>query len=609
MLPTRFADYRSNMNRRTFLRVGGLSGAALLAGCGNGGNSDNTASNGSGDTGTAGAGTTSGDTTSGETVKSGVTTQSNADGETKTGLEEPATTQKSPAQFSNAALEGPQNVTVGEDFTLPFSVANSGGQNGTFNGTLTVAEGSASFNRSVAIEGVQPGSTANESVGPINISSADNYTLAMEGTNTTHELQVNPIEKQPGSSITANNLKVTVQGIRLTPALFYAVDVGLAANDGTEPALLSAGSGKMLCVIRIGLENVGTDQARFAIPSASGNIFSGSSGGSAAVLTLPNGTLYTGLPNDRVLGQMQGVEGDPLTNVQLNAGQTKSGWLIAQLPRSAASKTVRVGYQGNAKNSPPETIWPFPPKNGSKRPLPKFTLDAFEMPDTARLGGQDSYTIRVSNTGDGAGTYRSVTQFKGPESRNWNSYNKQETEIGPSKSTTFEHPIAYPSDPKLGEAQFRLQPFGKTVPVTFDTTELTFGQIFNGPSGQNITVGDVQQADSYQLDGGGSVTPDEGKHFVFARISVEFVEQNDRTVPIAQFNLVREGATYEPEYIISADRFTKPVQANVLVGNMEGPKGSSKSGYVVYSVPQSVTPSNSRIFWSADEPWVRWQSG
>jgi len=51
-------------------------------------------------------------------------------------------------------LQGPQNVTVGEDFALPVSVVNSGGQNGTFSGTVTVAEGSSSFNRSVMIESV-----------------------------------------------------------------------------------------------------------------------------------------------------------------------------------------------------------------------------------------------------------------------------------------------------------------------------------------------------------------------------------------------------------------------------------------------------------------------
>jgi hypothetical protein len=580
------------MERRTFLRAGSLGMAALVAGCNSsssGGANNSTAESGGNSTGTA-AGTP-----------------------TDTSAEEPATTQSGPAQFSDVAIQGPTNVTAGEEFTLPVSVANTGGENGTFSDTLTVAEGSASFNRSVTIEGVQPGATANTSVGPLNISSTDTYTLAIEGTNTTHEIQVNPVEKQPGGTVTADNLRISVQGISLAPALFYAVDTGYG-TDGTGTGLLSAGSGNILCVIRVALENVGTNQAEFTIPQLynpdSGGAFAESSGSPPTMLTLPNGTFYTELPGSGGdLGQIQGIDGNPLTNVQLNAGQSQSGWLVAQLPRTAASGAVRVGYQGDSKGSPPEAVWPFAPQSGSTRALPKFSLDSFDVPSTAQLGSSNSYTIRVTNTGNGPGTYRSITQFKRPDDRDWSSYNRQQARIGPGQSTTFEQPIAYPSDPTLGEAQFRLRPFGQTAAVTFDTTQLSFGSTFTGPLGRNITVSDVQQADSYQLsDQDEPVTPQQSQHFILARLGVNFVEQDAQNLLTSNFDLVSGGSTYGPTSVYAA-RYTSPVQADVLRGSLEGPKGSSQSGYIIYSVPQSVTPSNAKIVWSADNPWARWQSG
>lgn len=584
------------MKRRTFLKVGGLGSATLLAGCNSLGGGNDTTDN----------------TNGGDTTGTDVSSPSTTDTQTESGAEEPATTQSGPAQFSNVALQGPQNVTAGEDFTLPVSVANSGGQNGTFSGTLTVAEGSSSFNRSVTVEGVQPGSTANTSVGPLNISSTDNYTLAIEGTDTTHKIQVNPVEKQPGGTITANNLKIGVQGIRLAPALFYSVDMGYG-TDETGTGLLSAGSGKILCVIQVTLENVGTNQAGFTIPKLynpdSSGLFSDDSDNPPALMTLPKGTFYTELPGGGNLGRIQGVKGKPLTDVQLNAGQSRSGWLVAQLPRSAASKAVRVGYQEDAKNTPPETVWPFPPKSGSSRTLPKFSLDTFKVPDKAQLGRKNTYTITVSNTGNGPGTYRSITQFKGPENRNWTSYNKQQAKIAPGKSKTFKQPIAYPSEPALGEAQVRLRPFGKTSPVTFSTTNLSFGETFTGPLGRSITVGDVQQADSYQTaESDEAETAEQSQHFILARIGVKFVGQDANSLQTSNFDLVSGGSTYSTATIYT-DRLTKPVQADHLRGSLDGPKGSSQSGYIVYSVPQSVTPNNSKIVWSADDPWARWQSG
>ena len=91
------------------------------------------------------------------------------------------------------------------------------------------------------------------------------------------------------------------------------------------------------------------------------------------------------------------------------------------------------------------------------------------------------------------------------------------------------------------------------------------------------------------------------------RVEVNFVEQDAESAGTSDFDLVSGDSTYDKSPVY-AERFTNPVQADTLRGLLKGPKGSSQSGYILYSVPKSVTPSNAQIVWSADDPWARWQS-
>ncbi|EMA55807.1 COG1470 family protein [Halococcus thailandensis] len=566
------------MERRMFLRAGGLGAAALFAGC----------SSNSGDNNSSGSGNNS----------------------TEAGANEPETTQSGPAQFSNVTVQGPTNVTAGEEFSIPVSVANTGGENGTYSDTLTVAEGSESFNKSVTIEGVQPGATANTSVGPLNISSVDNYTLAVKGTNTTHQIQVNPVEKQPGKSLTVNNLKLSVDSIRLTPSMFYTIDMGGFNSNKTGTGLISAGSKKVLCAIRISLENVGTNQATFSIGGGNKGLYASNSS-PTATLMLPKGSFYTDLPDGGNLNRIEGLNGNPMMNAQLNSGESKSGWLLAQLPRSAATGTVEIGYQADSKNTPPETIWPFPPKNGQQRSLPEFKLNAIRAPGSVQLGKGGSYEISVTNIGSAPGTYRGITQFKGPDDNEWTSYNKQKAKIKPGKSNTFKQKLGYPSDPQLGEVKLRIRPFDKTTSVTFETAKLNFGKTYSAPVGREITISDVQTASSYtRASSDEPETPEQGQQYLFARVDVNTVEQDAGVVYRHDLVLMSDGSSYDPSSDY-ADKFSGPVQANHFPRSVSGSKGTSKSGYIFYKVPSGVTPSNATITWSPDKesPWVQWQQG
>ena len=134
------------MERRNFLKASSLGVAALVAGCGGDQGESGEATSGSGSNSSGNEGAISG--TSGSSGSAAGGTSGGG------GAEAPETTQSGPAEFADASIQGPTNVTVGEDFTLPVSVANTGGRNGTYSGTLTVAEGSSSFNRSVTIDGV-----------------------------------------------------------------------------------------------------------------------------------------------------------------------------------------------------------------------------------------------------------------------------------------------------------------------------------------------------------------------------------------------------------------------------------------------------------------------
>lgn len=598
------------MKRRTFLRIGGLGGATLLAGCGSGGgDTTNPATDG------ASGGTETSETTAGGTGLGSETTTStsvsdettvggepNVGGETGTGdgamTDEDGTstgTETGPANFSNVSVSGPSNVTVGEDFALPVSVSNVGGENGTYQSYLTIAEGSSNLNQSVEIAGIEPGASGQSEVGSLNFTTADTYTFTVKGANTTHTVTVDPITKSLGESFTLDNgLAVTVQEVALQQAMFYTAEVrsGVLSEPRTVTRLLPAPSDSVLVVLRLALENTGTGAVTFGTDS----------------IQVPQGSLYSEFESGIGLDAAKEIDATPLTGVNVDAAQQTQGWMLAQIPRSVATGEFGVRYQRDSSDTPPEVRWAVPPQGSSARSLPQFSLQSFEMPETAEVGRDKPISITIANDGNGAGRFRGIVQFRVSESEDWQSGGITLTgDIQAGATKTFTPPINYPYTNIL---DFRVQSYDSARTIEFVPATQSFGNSYTTPSGVTVTVSNIQQSDTYQTeDGSDPETSTDNNHFILAQIETEVVEQEVSEVTADQFVLADGSETYSDVNYYTSTTITSPVEGSYFF-NSTDEQGEVFAGWLIFSVPQEYTADGAVVRWSNSDGAVsEWRAG
>jgi hypothetical protein len=546
------------MDRRKLLRDGGIGLAALLAGCGS---------------------------------SSSANDDSAANETTDPGLDAPETTRSGPATFSRATLGGPSNATVGENVTIPVSVANGGGRNGTFTGTLRVVEGRSNTSTSITIEDIGPGEVAETNDSSLRFGAADTYTLALDGTDATHTVTVEPITKRPGSSLAlTDRLTVTVKSVQFVPSLFFTSTQGFSSTK--RPGLVFASSGNILTFVRMNVENTGTGSATF----------------DPTTIAPVKGSYFDGLPGSQSggLSAISNVGGSPLSRpVRLSAGEQTSGWLLAQVPRLTATKVFSMAYQVDGQKTPPDVVWQFPPNNGSQRQFPSFSLQSLSMPNQAEVGVDSQYSFTVKNTGNSGGVFRAVSQFRPPDDRNWYGFAKHDARLKPGATNTFKPTIGYE---ELGGVDYRIRPFGKqTRSVTFVPATRGFGESYTTPGGVEITVSDVQTSGFYLQRGRyeDRVTPDPGQHYLFARIDTKVVEQDADDVTRSDFSIESNGTSYDVDYM------STPLKRPVSGGTFDtsgSAQSATSTGWMVFPVPRTITPDNVTIQWGTNNATARWQS-
>jgi hypothetical protein len=544
------------MNRRTFLTSASVALGAGVAGCNSltGGNEQNSSnSTGTGD----GSGAT-------PTAK--------------------LTTVGGEASFARLRIGGPSNVTVGDTFNLPVSVANVGGRDGTFSGRLVITEARQDLNQSVVIESVKPSETGETVVESVNFTNADTYTFAIKGTDATKTVTVEPITKQLGGSFTLENgLRVTVRNVAFQPAVFYTAEVstGVFSKPTTVTRLLPAASDSILAIIRVALENTGTSPVTFGTDT----------------LQVPQGKFYTQFESGIGLSAAKNITGTPLTGVEVAAAEQKQGWMLAQLPRSVASKSLGVRYQRDSTGTPPEVKWMVSPKSGSTRPLPQFTLKTFKTPKTAEVGRKQPVTVGVTNKGKAAGRFRGVVQYRLSETEGWQSGTALSGNIKPGETKRFTPPIQYPYTDIL---DFRLQPFGETRTVEFTPATHRFGKSYTTPSGVKITVSDIRQSNSYETDDYGTerTKATAKNHFIFAHVRTEVIEQDVNTVTDDQFTFVHGSENYSDIQIFStSSKIISPVKGYYFFDS-NSEQGTVISAWLIFSVPAEYTANDAVIRWS-----------
>lgn len=546
------------MHRRDLLRSSGIGLAALLAGCGSGSSAND-------------------DSAANETTDSG--------------LDAPETTRSGPATFSRATLGGPSNATVGENVTIPVSVANGGGRNGSFTGTLRVTEGKSNTSTSVTIEDIGPGEVAETNDSSLQFAAADTYTLTLDGTDATHTVTVDPITKQPGGSLAVSDrLTVAVKSVQFAPSLFFTSTQGFSSNK--RPGLVFASSGNVLTFVRMNVENTGTGSATF----------------DPTTIAPVKGSYFDSLPGSQSggLSAISNVGGSPLSRpIRLSAGEQTSGWLLAQVPRSTARKVFSVAYQVDGQKTPPDVVWRFSPNAGSQRQFPSFSLQSFSMPNQVDVGVDSQYSFTVKNTGNGGGVFRAVSQFRPPDEQTWYGFAKHDARLKPGATNTFEPTIGYET---LGGVDYRIRPFDKqTRSVTFVPATRGFGESYTTPGGVEITVSDVQTSGFYLQQGSyeSRVTPDSGQHYLFARIDTKVVEQDADGVIPRDFSIENNGTSYNADYM--SDSLKKPVSGGTF-HNSGSAQSATSTGWMVFPVPRTITTDNVTIQWGTSNATARWQS-
>ena len=569
------------LSRRKALVIGSTTAISLLAGCGGGGDETSTpdADTGAGETsgGTDGA-TTNGDGGRAEQTSGGIDSDE-------------LTTSRGPASFSEVALDGPANATVDESVNLSLSVANTGGENGTFAGTLTVKQGANSFNKSVEVGNVAPGKSKNITIDSVNFSAADDYTVGFSSYDATHSVTVDPVVRQLGESYTfTNDLKVTVESIDFQPALFYTEEAGFLQNE-EQTALLSAGSEKMLAIVRVSVENVGTDSQRFNT----------SSDNDSTIIGLEDGTWYEGI-NGTSLNVANNIEGSPLDSPTLDAGGQTSGWLLGQLPREAATGTVGVIRQRNGEKTPPEVRWEAPPEDGSSRSLPQFSVESFEIPDQAKISEGVPYSVTISNQGDGAGTFRGLLRFFTEEAQAEATITELSADIEPGNSETFEgtHDWGY-----LTASTYTLPPSGEEKSVEMQPATPKYGETYVTPGEREITVSKPILADTLTENDNGEFDehePDAGRQWAFAKAKVT-VPDSDASPPNTDTFTLRVGdESFDHDTVsFNFETFEEPVSGDPYSYVQDDAEpGTPVAGYLRFQPPDDATVSDMSIQMSVD---------
>lgn len=501
---------------------------------------------------------------------------SGSGGNNTTGTATPAvTTQSGPASF-RASLTGPSEITLDNSFRLALDVANVGGQSGSLDTNVRVTEGKSSLSRSLQRDSISPGESVTVRTAPIQFNAADSYTFTVGISEVSHTVTVRPKTGTFGTTFNLNDtLQATVQNIGFQPAILYS------PSSSEQTFLQNAPSNRLLAVVRADLENVGSQSA--------------SLGGE---FELKNGEVRQTLGTNTPLSAAK-IDGTPLTNLQLSPGQQRSGWVLGEIPRSNARKAVTVIYQRDTFRTPPEIEWTSTPQQGT-RDLPQFAIESLQLPNTTMQGENATANVTVSNKANSTRTFRGLVESRAGNSENWDGVAPITARVRPGQSIQRNVTINSSSN---GSVSYRLAPFNRTKTVEYVPPTFAFGKSYTTTENVDVTVSDLQAAQSVQLSAGGETTrrtPPSGNRFVLARVQSAVVGESQR-MPLTPEFLLQSGSQTFTQAVLTQP-LVAPVEGTPYGGGTYDPEtGTTASWYVVWTAPQQVSLSDMTVVWMSQD--------
>lgn len=547
------------MRRRRYLATIGLGVSTGLAGCSSGGDGEQAV----------------------DEPGDGSTTDESTDVETTDG----------PAEFADVTLSSPDGVTVDEAFSITVSATNVGGETGAYEGTLTLAaegataggdETAPNVRERVEISDVESGETGSVDVEVPSFEFADRYEFVVEEDDATALVEVGPVACRSGDSFTLDNdLRVTVTDVQFTDAVFYTYTSGSAWSTSEYTGLYATRPDSVLALLSFDVENVGTASA-----SIQGSAFE-----------VRNGNIVWGMNDGAGLSQVHDVDGDPLFDIALGAGEYTEGWALIKYERSEAETGAVLDYQRDEQGTFPEATWGIEPSDGETVPLPEFSLTSIDAPSRAEIREDPTYTYTVENTGDRAGVFRGLV-------RSSDVRGEFNAELQPGETEEF---TVESRNTAVTERTYEFRPFDETHAVEFTPATRDRGESFTIPRGLEITVSTIREADSITMEGnfGDDVeTAGSGQKFVLVGVDIHRPNSdaasglNESFGPTdTRFSLETDDDSFGLE---SSETFREPVTGEPI-GSTWLDVGETERAYMYYEVPANVSVRGATIRWEEDE--------
>ncbi|UPV74971.1 hypothetical protein M0R89_02630 [Halorussus limi] len=513
-----------------------------------------------------------------------------------------------PATFEDVTLSGPDEVGVGETFSLSVSATNAGGESGNFTDTLTADGRGPGDDTRIRIGDVSASESRSVEVGPFSLSHAGRHRFRLTGTGAAHTVSA-ATQSLPGGQrfAFADGLALSVADPAYRDALLFDAPDGrdvLASGDAFASDDESAPDESVLAVVRIWMEN----RTGGSLPVGPSS-FSVSDGEVVATLD--------GAADG--LASLDGVDGDPFGASALAPGDSRTGWLVADVATERATEGLQVAWNrargdarggeadetasGETSDSAPEVRWQF-----DATELPRFEVTDLSLPAETEVGAALSATATVENTGSVPGTYRGVFEHRYADEDEWRARETVEVELAPGERRTW---TTERTAPEAGRAEYRLRPGRPVETVGVRAAERGLGESFTTPDGAEVRVNVGSDAfdgllQSYVYDDGQnqSFRAPAGKTFAFVRVAVRNATDERIAFPgPGRFSVAVGEESYGVFHQSSNGNttFASPVEGPFYAPTAAYDPDETERGWLVFQVPADATVGDLAVRWSPSE--------
>jgi len=505
-----------------------------------------------------------------------------------------------PSSFESISLTAPDTVTVGSELSLTVAATNTGGETGSYDGTVRLATGSdesadsgdTPFETSFTIDSVAPGETGETEITAPAFDVVDDYAFEIVDTDASVTVRPDPETVAVGETLAlGSDLAVTVDDVSIQESVFYGTvrSSGLSTSD--EISAFGAPSDHVLAVVTVTAENTGTETA--AAASGTIDIRDGEwygSGGPGAILGRSDERFTDGgLP-------------------EIDPSESVTGYFLAQVPRETARGTIEITGQVDDTGTLPERVWTAAPE-GEARALSKLTVESVDAPETTPLGRNYEITVTVANEGNGTGTLRSVVQWDADRGwaqltaatsradldvdRSTGGVISRDIEPGASTEITLESISVYNR-----QYTYRLAPFGEEWQIEFEEAVLAFGDRLQSNGNADIVVDGLRTLDTVTAydsfnEEEYEAEPDDGNQFVAVQFRFSKRDESDEyasTPDTSDFWLTAEGNDVSDSTYIEDDEDIREDFYTPVKGDLEDQP--EIAGWDFYEVPEEYAASD-----------------